>query len=195
LVANYYKAGPATMDEVKNRIIEIREDESRWYIADNYVDGYPGITRDDWSGGVQGPASLEVVKMDSPLAAPPISVLPAPEAYELVLANVGARLPKCDTHDTRIIEEVRTGTATYGGKWRAANGIIDSQAQVGGWPELKSSPPPLDTDHDGMPDAWETAHSLVPNDPNDGPADRDGDGYTNVEEYLNGLVPDSLYGF
>ena len=62
-------------------------------------------------------------------------------------------------------------------------------ADVGGWPEYRSAEPPADGDHDGMPDAWETAHGLNPADPADGPADADGDGYTNVEEYLNATDP------
>jgi hypothetical protein len=85
--------------------------------------------------------------------------------------------------DQRIVEEARTGTATHGN-----NGIITTPADVGGWPELKSSAAPVDSDHDGMPDAWEKDRELNPDDPSDGAKDRDGDGYTNVEEYINGLV-------
>ena len=69
------------------------------------------------------------------------------------------------------------------------NGIITTPKDVGGWPEFKSlSQPPADTDKDGMPDEWEKAHGLDPNDAADGTKDRDGDGYTNIEEYINGLV-------
>lgn len=85
---------------------------------------------------------------------------------------------------------MRTGTArfgeTYGG---GGNGIIDSQEAVGGWPQLKSRPTPPDRDNDGMPDAWERGYGLDPDDGADGSEDRDGDGYTNVEEYLNGTDP------
>jgi hypothetical protein len=59
---------------------------------------------------------------------------------------------------------------------------------VGGWPQLKSAAAPADADSDGMPDEWETSRGLNPRDPADGPRDRDNDGYTNVEEYLNSLV-------
>ena len=55
-------------------------------------------------------------------------------------------------------------------------------------PELKSTPAPADTDYDGMPDDWEKAKGLNPDNASDGPMDRDGGGYTNVEEYINGLV-------
>jgi hypothetical protein len=81
--------------------------------------------------------------------------------------------------DARILREYEAGTG----------GIIDSQREVGGYPELKSAPPPQDTDGDGMPDAWEAQHSLNPRDPSDGSTDADGDLYTNIEEWLNGTDP------
>ena len=87
-------------------------------------------------------------------------------------------------------DEIRTGTArfgeTYGG---GGKGIIDSQTAVGGWPELARGRRRLDTDHDGMPDDWERKHGLDPNNPADGASDANGDGYTNLEEYLNSITP------
>ena len=66
--------------------------------------------------------------------------------------------------------------------------IVDCTKNSGGsWPVLESTTPPTDTDHDGMPDDWELARGLDPDDADDGAEDRDGDGYTNVEEYLNWL--------
>ena len=100
----------------------------------------------------------------------------AQQAAELVLASAGASLHR-DAVDQRIVEDVRNRR----GK------LIDSQDQVGGWPVLRSKPAPVDTDRDGMPDAWEKVHGLKPNDPADRNADHDGDGYTNLEEYLNSL--------
>ena len=82
-----------------------------------------------------------------------------------------------DAADQRLVE----GDA---GKYR----MIDSQDQVGGWPILQSKPAPLDTDGDGIPDDWERAHGLNPNDPHDGNL-RDKDGYTNLEKYMNSLCP------
>jgi hypothetical protein len=112
-----------------------------------------------------------------------------------VLEQVGATLPRRDPLDARIVEEVRTGTARFGKTYEGGGrGIIDSQSDVGGWPTLSSVPAPSDRDHDGMPDAWEAAHQLDPDDPKDGPKDRDGDGYSNVEEYLNSLVPAANHG-
>ena len=68
-------------------------------------------------------------------------------------------------------------------------GIINDPSEVGGWPELAAGTVPDDTDHDGMADEWEVLYRFCPDDPSDGPSDSDGDGYTNVEEYLNGTKP------
>ena len=80
----------------------------------------------------------------------------ATDAYPRVLAAAGASLAR-DAVDHRIAEEVKTGKPRFGN-----HGIIDSQKDAGGWPELRSLPAPLDSDQDGMPDAWENAHGLNP---------------------------------
>jgi hypothetical protein len=113
--------------------------------------------------------------------APPITTTDAHQAYEAVLANSGATLPRRDAVDTRIVREVRTGTGR----------VIDNPSQVGGWPELERGTPPADRDSDGMPDEWERAHGLDPQNPADGVLDADRDGYTNLEEWLNGLASPS----
>ena len=101
----------------------------------------------------------------------------AEEAYRKVLRNAGVS-HKRDTCDERIINEVKTGTGR----------IPDSQQEFGGWPELKSEPAPTDADKDGMADDWETENGLDPNDPKDRNEDRNSDGFTNLEEYINSLV-------
>lgn len=184
LVANYYKYGPASKH--KNRIVEPWDGKGKWYVADNFVCGFPDITSNNWAGGVQG-KFWKHVKRDFPLPVAPVVTQRAEQAYELVLLYVGAVLPKRDSIDIRIIEEVKTGIAAYGGKWGAGSGIIDSQNQVGGYPVLRSLPAPEDTDHDGMPDEWEKTHGLNVSNPDDRNEDHDGDGYTNLEEYLNSL--------
>ena len=67
--------------------------------------------------------------------------------------------------------------------------MIDSQEQVGGWPVLRGESAPLDTDQDGMPDAWEQLHGLDPTGADDRNGDQDRDGFTNLEAYLNSLCP------
>ena len=84
-----------------------------------------------------------------------------------------------------IINEVKTGTAIGSGVWGKSLGIIDSQTNVGGWPELKTYNVPADLDHDGMADNWELQNGLDPKNPEDRNDDNNGDGYTNVEKYIN----------
>ncbi len=199
MVANYYKPGPATASgPVRHRIVspssrDGANDFGRWYVAENYMYGNPKVTADNWAGGVQpqdGDTHIDALRLTAPWEAMPIRQHTAEEAYRLVLDHAGASLPARDAIDARIVEEVRTGKAkfgeTYGG---GGKGIIDSQQAVGGWPDLKSRAAPPDTDGDGMPDAWEIRYGLNPHDPADGSKDLDGDGYTSVEEYLNGTDP------
>jgi pectate lyase len=196
IINNYYKAGPATRQGVRNRMFapDTRPNSDltgKWYVTGNYVDGFPDVTADNWKGGVQPRRlALDLYRSDKEFAAPAIKMQSAKDAYETVLRTAGCVLPKRDALDARIIEEVRTGTAKYGKSFDGGgNGIIDSQEDVGGWPELKGGTPPADSDHDGMPDEWEKKYGLNPRDPSDGAKDADGDGYTNVEECLNGTEP------
>jgi len=203
MVNNYYKYGPGTSSSKRDRIANpslikdasgdplIPHQYGQWYIIDNYVNGYPAVTTDNWLGvdpeGGSGERSLCKSTTPFPVATTyPVTEQTAEVAYNYVLNNAGCSLVR-DSVDTRIINEVRTGTATYGGLTGDGTGIIDSQTQVGGWPVLESTTPPTDTDHDGMPDEWELVYCLDPLDPNDRNDDRNGDGYTNIEEYINWL--------
>ena len=133
-------------------------------------------------------APLDSIRLYSPLEVAPVTTESAQDAYNSVLANVGDNFPKRDSVDLRVINEVKTGNAPYGATYNGGNkGIIDSQTDVGGWPLLASTTPPLDSDHDGMPDDWETQHGLNPNDSTDSHTLAT-DGYTMIEEYINGLV-------
>lgn len=107
----------------------------------------------------------------------PIPMETALDAFNTVLANAGAILPVRDTVDKRIVNYVKTGTGS----------IIDSEDQVGGWPILNSATAPIDSDHDGMPDDWEIAAGLNPNDASDRNGDKNLNGYTNLEDFLNGI--------
>jgi hypothetical protein len=203
LVANYFKPGPATTSaELRHRICRImyRSKKSdhpgngKWYVSGNYVHGDAKVTADNWAGGVQFaperkqrdeiiPMGTEKgVRAHQPFPAAPITQHTALEAYELVLAYAGASRPRRDAVDLRVLESVRTGKTTF------KAGIIDSPADVGGWPEYRGTAD-VDSDGDGMPDWWEKKYGLDPNDPSDAAQDRDGDGYTNLEEYLNGTDP------
>jgi pectate lyase len=203
IVANYYKPGPATKSGVLYRIVNPSTrnglaDYGFWHVNGNVVEGYPNATADNWTYGVQGPSASDkgVIRSDAPFTYSAIGLQTAEQAYQSVLANVGATLPRRDSTDLRVLNDVVAGTAKYEGPgYRTVQGfppsapttgIIDSQTDVGGWPSLNSTPAPLDTDHDGMPDDWETAHGLSLSDPGDRNTVGE-DGYTNLEKYLNTL--------
>ena len=189
-VNNYYKYGPATKENVRRRIFVQKDPKGRMYADGNFVWGYPEISADNWNGGIDferdGEATMETLRSLKPYAVAPVTTQLAEAAYESVLQQAGCSL-KRDLVDVRIIDEIRQGTATYGRSWAGGGkGIIDSQADVGGWPELKSSTAVPDEDHDGMDDRWELAKGLSPKDPQDNNSIQDG--YTNLEHYLNSLI-------
>lgn len=202
IIANYYKPGPATKPgEVAHRIANPgfrneTDDFGKWFIADNVVEGNEKVSSNNWDGGVQTKISFDKIKLNEPWPSMPINQQKAQEACQSVIEKAGAVLPKRDAIDSRIINDARNGTASFEGntykkEQKVADpskicGIIDSQNDVGGWPELKSAPAPVDTDHDGMPDEWEKKNSLNPNNA----ADRNeigDDGYTMLEKYLNSI--------
>jgi hypothetical protein len=193
------------------------DDYGKAYVAGNIVEGNDRVTADNWDGGVQiesiaDPATiLPQLRSDEPYPMSYLQIQPAAEAYEHVLANSGAIRPKRDAVDERVIEMVRTGrVSTEPGsdieellrsvdfspqvvreiKSLVAKGIITDVSQVGGYPEYRGEPY-KDSDSDGMPDDWETQHGLAPNDTADAAGDLNGDGYTNVEDFLNGLDPNA----
>jgi hypothetical protein len=181
IINNYYKPGPSS--QFADHIAKIDQPTDmplgQWYIGGNEMEGQPRILADNWSG-VTG---LVEARVNQPFVVAPIKTSSARDAYDQILADAGATLPRRDSVDTRIIGETRTGKTTYG------NGVVQSPRDVGGWPELKSRAPDLDSDHDGIPDWWEPKYGLNPNDPTDANKDLNGDGYTNLEKYLNGIDP------
>ncbi|WP_297072961.1 thrombospondin type 3 repeat-containing protein [uncultured Duncaniella sp.] len=158
----------------------------------------------------------DYMRSKTPFEMPYVRISSAEDAYDFILKNVGATIPTRDIIDERIIEEVRTGVPYYDEKLakkhngdtsglaeksRAEDGsfkyrrlpkdsykvgIITDPMQMGGYPEYKGTPR-VDTDGDGMPDEWEIANGLNPNDPSDANGDCTGDGYTNIEKYINGI--------
>ncbi|MBN1866870.1 polysaccharide lyase [Candidatus Sumerlaeota bacterium] len=204
----YYKPGPATNENMLSTIARIEQRDmyspgrrwkpgdwyadmgkrpGKWYVAGNIVEGSPEVTADNWKGmrsEGRGEAN-ELARVFTPFEAWPMNQQTAEEAFETVLAKAGATLPKRDTVDARVTKMVRTG------KVKTENGIVSDPKEVGGYPEYSFKPKdvPADADHDGMPDAWEKEYDLNPKDAADGSLDSDGDGYTNVEEFLNGTNP------
>jgi hypothetical protein len=181
MVGNYYKPGPSTKSK-KTWIVNPSSPYGSFFITDNTLHGFEGVTKNNRTGvKADHPDSVfvsNVFKVES------ISTQKTEDAYESVLRSSGASYRR-DAIDTRIIEEVKTGNSSKG---KSQNGIIDSQADVGGWPELKSTPAPADADQDGMPDEWERSNKLNPNDGADSSTNTLSKAYTNIEVYMNSLV-------
>ncbi|MGS2760905.1 polysaccharide lyase [Sinomicrobium sp. M5D2P9] len=188
----------------------------RTYVEGNIVEGNAKVTRDNWAGGVQMAGKDDLMTFEEaskyfpymrakePMPMPYITIMPVEKVQDYVLTNVGATLPKRDPVDERVIRTVKTGKPEYVKGLDPESfyqfehrrlppdaykqGIITDIAQVGGYPEYKGKPY-KDSDKDGMPDKWEKKYGLDPNDPSDANKDLNGDGYTNIEKYINGIDP------
>jgi pectate lyase len=182
-VANFIRPGPSS--KARTPITIGPKSDIQFFIRDNIFDGDQALTADnthffntvafeETNSTGEKAMRQEVRTVEQPFEAPRVTTVPAKDLLELVLPTVGASLPKRDAVDARLVNDVRHRT----GK------IIDSQTQVGGWPELKSGEVPLDSDSDGIPDAWEKTHHLNPHDPTDAVIISK-DGYSNIEEYLD----------
>jgi hypothetical protein len=186
LINNYFKPGPITEGELRYRVA--KPEGGRYYVAGNFVEGNEKVTKDNWDGGIQtesATAGINATRLNElPYPLPPVTLYPAEKSYELVLAQSGALLPKRDPVDERVIRQVRTGEVVY----KEGKGIITDISQVGGFPEYKGTPYAYPR-KDGMPDWWKVKYELDVNDPDLAAKDADGDGYTNIEEYLNGTNP------
>lgn len=182
VINNYYKPGPATAESKQSRILDPWSPFGTYYVSGNFLYQNPEVTRHNRKGIDEG-------YPDSLLSVYPIDVVDIPgqsaeEAFQAVMEDAGASFVR-DKVDKRIVEEVLAGVATFG---LSANGIIDSQKDVGGWPELNAAPPPVDSDRDGMPDDWEKSNNLNPDNPGDASGYAFGSAYTNIEIYLNELL-------
>jgi len=194
LVNNYYKPGEST-DYKANKPLRMKSSRATsgvGYLSGNYFAGAPkefnrdnytavdyslygtpgennkyiGTTRAQWEWKTPFVSGSDLPKTDSPET-----------TYRIVLERAGASLVR-DAVDIRVVAGVKDGT----------NKLINSQEQVGGWPELKSKPALADQDQDGMPDKWEVANKLNPSDPTDRNNFTLSKNYTNLEVYLNSLV-------
>jgi hypothetical protein len=204
MAGNYYKPGPATRKNVQQRILDLTQSffdsrhnqdtlrAGKFFIHGNVMEGDRKVTKDNWGRGVQGQGVNDAAKAFSRLKSPvkhePIKTVSAKAAFRNVLNKAGASLSR-DAVDQRIAEEARTGREQFGASFEGGGkGIIDSQDDVGGWPVLKQADPPADHDKDGIPDGWETAKGLNPDDASDGNLKTLDKQYTNLEVYLNSLV-------
>jgi len=169
-INNAYVAGPNTQKSVA---FKEQNPFARGWFEGNAMNGL--VADDPWSlvTGFKEPQN----RLPGPLPFAAVRTEPARSAYTSVMSSAGAAW-KRDAVDKRILAGVRD----------YSHRIINSQADVGGWPELKSLSAPKDTDGDGMPDDWEKAKRLNPNSAADGAAVAGRDGYTNLEKYLNDII-------
>ena len=179
-VGNVFIPGPSTVDGPYE--ILFNEGDPRIYVLGNLGPHRPNPAMDEWAlvGFGYGEAGVapDTYRSLTPFITAPITTSSAGIAYESVLAGAGATIPRRDPVDSRVVDEVMLMTGA----------IIDDPDDVGGYPELAAGVAPVDSDHDGMPDDWEREMGLDPDDASDGNGDLDGDGYTNLEEYLDFLA-------
>lgn len=191
LVANFFRPGPET--DVSALPIAMKTslpDQGRGYMRDNHFEGRDDLNADNYAAidfhrwirpdtkyVFEGDIDDWRVEREFDLGSESVPTEEVHAAYENVLAQAGASLFR-DAVDERVVRDVHERK----GK------LLDSQHEVGGWPVLEVRYGPVDSDGDGMPDEWEQGHGLDPTKPEDRNNDSDGDGYTNLEEYLNELA-------
>lgn len=203
VVSCYYKPGPSTGSH-KARLYQISAknegdnsgtnslNRPGWgtdvYVSGNYVEGSSTVTNDN-AAGVDidtnvvkfGKWTDDTITNDEKIVHEryaneyPINTQPAQDAYTAVLDSAGASMVR-DSVDTRIINDVKNGTGA----------IINSQSEVGGYPELTGTKA-KDSDNDGMPNEWEDAHGLNKFSADDA-LNKASSGYLNIEEYANALA-------
>ena len=144
------------------------------------------------------------IKVDGPCPIGDITTHSAETTYEKVLSYAGASIYR-DAVDARFMEETQEGVVTYTGTKTGIKGIVDVINDPDGvqdptcpsFPDLasESRSADYDTDGDGMPDEWESANGLNPNDATDGATytlDTEKGWYTNLEVYMNSIVEDIM---
>lgn len=212
IVNNYYKPGPAYPGTKKTKLVRASfytsspvqgRNQSLWHLNGNYIEGtanaatnrnnYDGVDFDDYKNTFPD-ISIDDVKSDHFDVPYPVETESAENAYQSVLKNVGA-FPR-DITDRRIINETKTGTASASCSFNgyALTGMVDKPEDSGGFADYHKYNEVLDSDHDGIPDYWEKANGMNP----ENPEDRNNlstEGYTYLEVYLNGLVEEYSDGF
>lgn len=175
---NYFITGPSTGT---NKYFDDWTETDHLYSTGNYTDDncdgkLNGRLITDYNGAT--PMQQPNLKCDAPM-----NLESAEDAYYAIVEHAGASRVR-DSHDRRIIEQL-SSLGTMGA-------FIANEDEVGGIGTVAGGDTPVDTDGDGMPDEWEKANGTDPNkdDAND---DADGNGYTNIEDYINSLAHKSDY--
>jgi len=200
IVNNYYKPGPATGSSSRNRILNPDADNGennqpigiygKFYVSGNYLDGNPAVTANNALGVEMGSTfekyapgvKLSDLLVSSEFSHADIITHSAADAFKKILRYGGCSLVR-DKIDTRYVQEIKNKTYTYEGSHGSTGGLIDSQEDVGGWPEYKTYNFKNDANQDGIPDGWLKKYY-----PGKKAEDKNEEGYTYLEVYLNGLV-------
>jgi hypothetical protein len=183
IINNLFIPGPASPKDKVVEILEPYKPYGQFHLTGNQLWGKQG-----WYSAADKNVTLPKDANSKHLVSNPFifGIESQPESieevYDQTLRYAGASL-KRDVVDQRIINEITNRTFTYGNM-----GIIDSQNDTEGWPALKSLPPLLDSDGDGIPDEWEIRNGLNPKNPKDANLKTLDENYTNLEVYLNSLV-------
>jgi pectate lyase len=156
----------------------------RYFLEGNVFDGYPQGTADNWLlikpvGGSTFEKTASALRANQPLPTNTVTTESAGDAFHSIVQYCGAVLPQRDAVDSRVLEQIKLKFGR----------MINSQTDVGGWPELGAGTAPPDADGDCLPDTWETRYGLDPRTANGNVTDTDRDGYTDIEEYLNSTDP------
>ena len=218
IINNYYKPGAATITSSKDKFIAIddatSEDKTtsirgKFFIQGNINTKYTNVNEDNWKGVrincsdlLNGQKTREDLDNGCEVGEVPLLHQHTTEGcYPLVLQYAGCSKSR-DAIDERLTNECKNGTYTFKGASANKGGLIDKLTDLkpadagedwSPWPELKSTEAPVDSDGDGIPDEWEKAHGLDPNNAKDG-NNRNEEGYTMLEVYLNSLVEDITNG-
>ena len=184
-VGNTFIAGPSSHRERYEILVNPSKKygaaQPKIYVTGNLGPHRPDAAADEWSlvgfGWSDRDSAPASMRAQTRFEVAPVTHTDANSAFVQVLAQAGATRPERDAVDQRVVAELTNRTGR----------IIDSPEEVGGYPTLAQAAPQLDSDHDGMPDVWEQAKGLNPQDSADVSADPDGDGYTCIEDYLYSL--------
>lgn len=197
IVNNYYKHGPSTNKTVKYRIVNPNKEEKlgvpfgKYFVDGNYVDDAKDVTKNNWLGIVMGNKGTDHDKLKAVVNKPHnvvrVPLQKAEDAYLAILKSAGACSPFRDSLDARIINDVKNRTGRIIDVQGGYPAKTDYEKTVNAWPVLKQGSVPVDTDKDGMPDAWETKNGLNPKDKSDASQHRIDKIYTNIEVYINSI--------
>jgi hypothetical protein len=184
VINNYFIAGPST-NAPGDDFYQMNAGQTV-YASGNLLDSNADGTLNGTDAGQPGGTTKASKANSTDTASLPTTSAAA--AYADVLANAGCWPNKRDQVDSLVIADVKS-LGKSGKLWtdQTATGLTNQ-----GYGTLAGGTAPVDTDKDGMPDAWETKYGLNPNDPSDATGDFDKTGYTNIEKYINGIV-DGLY--